>query len=82
MVPLTPRIYNPSSVKVPVLSKTMMLILPLIFTLGGEMQNILLLFNLVIAKATPTDMVAGKAGGTVIVIKSRDLSITFAASSP
>ena len=40
------------------------------------MQKILLFFNLEIANATPTDMVAGRAGGTVMVIKSRDLSIS------
>jgi hypothetical protein len=38
------------------------------------MQNILDFFNLYIAKATPTDIVAGNAGGTVIVTKSRDFA--------
>jgi hypothetical protein len=60
----------------------MMLILPLIFTLGGEIQNILLFFNLEMAKDTPTDIVAGKAGGTVIVIKSNDLSTILLISNP
>lgn len=46
------------------------------------MQKILLLFNLEIANATPTDMVAGKAGGTVIVMRSRDLSITCSVDDP
>lgn len=81
-MPLTPSNSNPSSVKVPVLSNTIILILPLMLTLGGEMQNILLRFSLVMAKATPTDIVAGKAGGTVIVIRSRDLSIIFSMSVP
>lgn len=39
-MPMTPSIYKPSSVNVPVLSKTNTYILPLKFTLGGEMQNI------------------------------------------
>jgi len=50
--------------------------MPLTFTRGGEMQKMLLLFNLIIAKAAPTDIVAGSAGGTQIVIRSRDLSIS------
>lgn len=57
-------------------------ILPQILTLGGEMQKILLLFNLEIAKATPTDMVAGRAGGTVIVMRSSDLSMIYSVSVP
>ena len=64
------------------MSKTIIWILPQILTLGGEIQKILLLFNLVMANATPTDMVAGKAGGTVIVIRSRDLSITYSVDDP
>lgn len=58
------------------MSKTKVLILPLTFTLGGEIQKILDFFNLIIANATPTDIVAGNAGGTVIVIRSKDLSIS------
>ena len=42
------------------------------------MQNILLFFKRPTANATPTDMTAGSAGGTVIVIKSSDLSTRFA----
>ena len=34
------------------------------------------------ANATPTDMVAGRAGGTVMVIRSRDLSMSTAVSVP
>ena len=34
------------------------------------------------AKATPTDIAAGRAGGTVIVIKSSDLSIRSAVVVP
>lgn len=37
---LTPRISMPSSVRVPVLSKTMIYIIPLTLTRGGEMQKI------------------------------------------
>lgn len=40
------------------------------------MQKILLFFNREIANATPTDMAAGSAGGTVMVMRSRDLSIS------
>jgi hypothetical protein len=39
-IPMTPNIYKPSSVKVPVLSNTKTCILPLRLTLGGEIQNI------------------------------------------
>lgn len=34
------------------------------------------------AKETPTDIVAGKAGGTAIVIKSNDLSTILVVSIP
>jgi hypothetical protein len=34
------------------------------------------------ANDTPTDIVAGKAGGTAIVIKSSDLSTIFVVSIP
>ena len=34
------------------------------------------------AKATPTDIVAGRAGGTVIVIKSADYLISIGAVRP
>ena len=49
--------------------------MPLMLTLGGEMQNILTFLSLPIANEIPTDIVAGRAGGTAIVIKSRDLII-------
>lgn len=57
-------------------------ILPLILTLGGEIQNILLFFNLATANATPEAIVAGRAGGTVIVNKSSDFAISYCADSP
>jgi hypothetical protein len=34
------------------------------------------------AKAAPADMAAGRAGGTVTVIRSRDLSINSDVSAP
>ena len=46
------------------------------------MQKILRFFSLDIAKAVPTVMAAGRAGGTVIVIRSRDLSTMSAVSRP
>lgn len=39
------------------------------------MQNILLFFSLFKAYSLPTVMAAGRAGGTAIVIKSKDLMI-------
>ena len=59
----------------PVLSKTIRLTLPVTFTRGGEIQNILLRLSLAIAKAAPAVMAAGRAGGTVIVIRSRERSM-------
>lgn len=51
------------------------MILPDKLTLGGEMQKILCFFSLNIAKATPQLIAAGKAGGTQMTIKFRNLSI-------
>jgi len=50
---------------------------PLTLTLGGEVQNIFYLLSLATAKATPTDITAGSAGGTVIVIKSNALIMSL-----
>lgn len=47
---------------------------PAILILAGAIQYILYLLSLDTAKTTPTVIAAGKAGGTVIVIKSSDLS--------
>jgi len=55
----------------------MIYIRPLTLTLGGEMQNMPFFFSLWTAKATPTDIAAGRAGGTVMVIRSSDLSINL-----
>ena len=56
-----------SSVKVPVLSKTKVLIRAARFTLIGEMQKICAFFSLCTAKRVPTAKAAGRAGGIVIV---------------
>ena len=56
--------------------------MPLTLTLGGEIQKILLFLSLWMAKATPTDIVAGKTGGTVTVSKSRDLSMISSFYNP
>lgn len=73
-VPRKPNTWRPSSVKVPVLSKTIILTLPATFTRGGEMQKILFFLSLASAKRVPAVIAAGKAGGTVIVIKSNERS--------
>jgi hypothetical protein len=54
---------------------------PAILTLGGEMQKILDAFSLLIAKTTPHDIAAGRAGGTAITSKLRLLSTNVAAST-
>ena len=72
---MTPYVSSPSSVKVPVLSKHMMLILPAMLTLEGLMQKIEEDFRILIAKMIPTLIQVGKAGGTVMVMMSRLLLI-------
>jgi hypothetical protein len=52
----------------------MIFTLPLTLTLGGDIQYILFYFNLFIANTVPIVIAAGNAGGTVIVIRSNDLS--------
>ncbi len=73
---LKPRTERPSSVRVPVLSKTKVSICPAKLMRGGEMQNIFRFLSLFIAKIIPHDIAAGNAGGTAIVIKSREWSIS------
>lgn len=51
------------------------MILPDKLTLGGEIQKIFCFFSLKIAKATPQLIAAGKAGGTQMTIKFKNLSI-------
>ena len=46
------------------------------------MQNICFFFRRLIAKTIPQDMAAGKAGGTVTVIKSRPLSMIISEGTP
>ena len=64
---------KPSLVKVPVLSKQIKLTFPAKFTLSLLMHLIPLLSSLPIAIEIPIPIQAGKAGGTVIVIKSNVL---------
>ena len=70
--------FIPSSVRVPVLSKTIVYTLPATFILGGEIQNIFNFLNLFIAYNVDTVKVEGNAGGTVTVIKSKKLVIKLA----
>ena len=58
----------------PVLSKTIKLTLPATLTLGGEIQKIFFFLSLDKANTVPAVIAAGKAGGTVIVMRSNDLS--------
>ena len=76
---LVPYISNPSSVNVPVLSKHMTVILPAILILNGLVQNIDFFFSLYKAIDTPICKQVGSAGGTLIVIRSRE-SITISSS--
>lgn len=66
----------------PVLSKTKVVILPDKFTLGGEIQKILCFLSLKIAKATPQLIAAGKAGGTQMTIRFRNLSMNVEDAIP
>lgn len=68
--------------RVPVLSNTIRFTLPATLTLGGDIQKILFFLSLLIANAVPAVMAAGSAGGTVIVIRSSDLSIIAEVSYP
>lgn len=72
---LNPSTDKPSSVSVPVLSNTKVLILPATLILKGEIQKILKFLSLPIAKSVPHVMAAGKAGGIVMVTKFKDLSM-------
>lgn len=68
---LTPYISKPSSVNVPVLSKHIIVILPLILTFYGDIQYIFFYYNLLNAILIPIYKHVGNAGGTVIVIRSK-----------
>jgi hypothetical protein len=61
---------------VPVLSNTNVSTLPATLILGGDIQKIFIFFSRFMAKIIPHDMAAGSAGGTVIVIRSSEWSIS------
>lgn len=73
MIVLKPDTSRPSSVKVPVLSKTMIETHPATLILGGSIQKIFLLLSCLTARMTPEVIAAGRAGGIAIVIKSMNL---------
>jgi hypothetical protein len=77
-----PNTVRPSSVKVPVLSKTIFFTLPAILILYGAMQNILAFFSRATAKTAPQVKAAGIAGGTQIVNISSPLSIISGVLTP
>ena len=72
--------YNELYVNVPVLSNHITFIDPAAFIFGGLIQLIFFCFNLLKEKVIPIDIAAGKAGGTVIVIISKN-PITISAVS-
>jgi hypothetical protein len=73
MVKLLP---HESSVRVPVLSKTMMLTLPALLTADGAMQYIPFFLSLSIANKVPVIIARGRVGGTKVVIRFNQSSIT------
>jgi len=73
LIDLKPETDNPSSVNVPVLSKTIIETLPATLILGGSMQKIFLFLSYRTAKITPEVIAAGRAGGIAIVIRSMNL---------
>lgn len=64
-----------SSVRVPVLSKQACFTLPPEIILFGEIQKISLFLSFSKAKIIPNVILTGNPGGTVIVIKSKNLTI-------
>ena len=81
-VDLKPSTERPSSVNVPVLSKTKVVIWPAMLIRGGDMQKMSCFLRRLIAKTIPQDMAAGRAGGTVTVNKSSVRSIMIAKGTP
>ena len=71
---LNPETDSPSSVNVPVLSKTIMETLPATLIQGGSIQYIFFFFNHYIAYTIPADIARGRAGGIEIVIRSSQFS--------
>lgn len=61
-----------SSVRVPVLSKHAKETAPPVMILLESIQNILISFNLFTALITPKAILMGRAGGTVMTIKSKN----------
>ncbi|KAH3663094.1 hypothetical protein OGATHE_004670 [Ogataea polymorpha] len=78
----TPIKSKPSSVNVPVLSKHMTSSFPPTFIRVGAMQNTLLCRNRESAKLVPIVNVAGKAGGTTIVMRSNARRVIVFHPSP
>ena len=74
LIDRNPNTCKPSSVNVPVLSNTIIDTRPAMFTLGGAMQNIFDFFKREIATTVPTIIADGRAGGTVVTIKFKELS--------
>ena len=64
-----------SSVKVPVLSKQIIFVIPPIIVLFGDVQNINFYFIFYKENTIPYVILTGNPGGTVIVIKSINLKI-------
>lgn len=77
---MNPETDNPSSVKVPVLSNTMIETLPATLILGGSIQKIFHFLSCLTARMTPEVIAAGRAGGIAIVIKSMNLLKVLQAS--
>jgi hypothetical protein len=63
------------------LSKNIVFTFPHTFILAGLLQDICFYLSLFIAKETPKDKHQGKAGGTQMVIISRDLTIISSKST-
>lgn len=66
---------------VPVLSKHKQFVKPPWMTLFGELQNIFFYFIFYKAKIIPKVILTGNPGGTVIVIKSKNLITKVCASA-
>lgn len=65
-----------SSVRVPVLSNTIIFTRPALFTADGAIQNMPTAFSLSIANRVPVTIAVGNVGGTSVVIRFKQLSTT------